>query len=1062
VPTALRLIDGVRWHDAPIAGERAQTLLALLVLHAGDGVSVDRLVAELWGDDPPANPAKALQVVVSRTRSATSAEAVVHTARGYRLGVPADDVDALRLADLVAAARRALADGDPAAARRAAEEAVRLGRGFATTTEPDGDGALGEVRAAAAARAAEASRLLGQALSRGGEHEAALPGLLAAVAADPQDEALLDDLLRSEAAVRGPAAALERYDAYRRGLADRLGTDPGPALQRRQRELLAADRPVRSGLRYDATELVGREDDVRALRAAVRSARVTSIVGTGGLGKTRLAHLLGRDAEQPVVHFVELVGVTAPEDVVAEVGSALGVRDSVAGRRTLTPQQRADIRARTAQLLEESPALLILDNCEHVVGAVADLVAFLVGTVRDLRVVTTSRAPLAIAAERVYPLGQLGEADAAELFRQRALAARPGAALPDDAVSAVVARLDGLPLAIELAAAKVRVMSVEDVGRRLDDRFALLRGGDRTAPERHQTLLAVLDWSWQLLGDGERRALAWLSLFPDGFTLPAAEAQLAGARGVAPGGVLDVVRSLVDQSLVTVVETPHGVRYRMLETVREFGRLRLDEAGDGDAAAAAVRRWAASFALTEGARLDSADQVAAARAMRAEETNLADILRASLADGDVGTATTVLGALGSFWWIAGEEPRILSVATAVNDAVAGWDPPAELVDRTRYALSLVLSSGLVTVGGTRRSHAMSLLRRLGPGDVPTARIVLAEDPDQPGDSLTRLRELCEDPDRRVAALALQYYGHRLENDGDPERTLATAERALSLWRESDGPWARAMLQHHQAQVHAQLGRFQEAARFSAQALPALDDLDARDDAMQSRAILAVAAQERGDLATAERLYDEVRARERGHPTFGGDMLSLAGRAELAFARGEVARGLQGYREAARRMAEARFPGVPVTGIEPWTLMGEASAVTAFARHGRDDEGAELLLVLRDKAVRALGPDQRYLDYPVAGTVLFALGAWGLLRGAVPARDAVRLLVLADRFAYNRFVPTFSWDAITGPAEAAAPGEIAALQAEYGTRRGPDLLAEARALILRAYGEPPGAADPRHM
>ena len=176
----------------------------------------------------------------------------------------------------------------------------------------------------------------------------------------------------------------------------------------------------------------------------------------------------------------------------------------------------------------------------HLVEAVADLVAFLVAACPRLRVVTTTRAPLAISAERVFPLSQLDDDAASELFGQRARAARPGVALDPTTVLSVVRRLDGLPLAIELAAARVRAMSVEDIDRRLDDRFALLRGGDRTAPDRHQTLLAVIDWSWNLLRDTERRSLRWLSTFHDGFSLDGADAVLGHDS-------LDDVRSLVDQ-----------------------------------------------------------------------------------------------------------------------------------------------------------------------------------------------------------------------------------------------------------------------------------------------------------------------------------------------------------------------------------------------------------------------------------------------------------------------------------------------------------------------------------
>ena len=194
--------------------------------------------------------------------------------------------------------------------------------------------------------------------------------------------------------------------------------------------------------------------------------------------------------------------------------------------RDLTAEQLRDVRARIAQSLERAPALLVLDNCEHVIAAVADLVAFLVATVPTLRVVTTTRAPLGISAEQVFPLSQLDTDFALDLFRQRARAARPGVSLPEDVVERIVARLDGLPLAIELAAAKVRGMSVQDIDRRLDDRFALLRGGDQSKPDRHQTLLAVIDWSWNLLTPDERDALQRLSVFHDGFTLDAADVVL--------------------------------------------------------------------------------------------------------------------------------------------------------------------------------------------------------------------------------------------------------------------------------------------------------------------------------------------------------------------------------------------------------------------------------------------------------------------------------------------------------------------------------------------------------
>ncbi len=268
----------------------------------------------------------------------------------------------------------------------------------------------------------------------------------------PADEALLADLLRSEAALRGPAAALERYEGLKRELRKRTGSR------------------TRAG-RYSVSS-------GSCSRSTSRSVVACAM--------TRLAHVLARDAALPVVHVVELVGVSSAEDVIGEVGSALGVRDSISARSTLTPQQRADVRARIAQQLALAPSLLVLDNCEHVVGAVADLVAFLVSNTADPRVLTTSRAPLAIAAEHVYLLGQLQTADAVALFTERAVAASPGVQLDPTALRSIVTQLDGLPLAIELAAAKVRVMSAAEIDRRLEHRFALLRGGDRSAPDRHR------------------------------------------------------------------------------------------------------------------------------------------------------------------------------------------------------------------------------------------------------------------------------------------------------------------------------------------------------------------------------------------------------------------------------------------------------------------------------------------------------------------------------------------------------------------------------------------------
>ena len=469
----------------------------------------------------------------------------------------------------------------------------------------------------------------------------------------------------------------------------------------------------------------------------------------------------------------------------------LGVRDSVSGRRVLTAEERADVRARIAQRLGQSPSLLVLDNCEHLIEGVAELVAFLVSTTAELRVLTTSRAPLAIAAERVYLLGQLEVSDAAQLFCERALAARPTARLSEDVVASIVGRLDGLPLAIELAAAKVRAMSVEEIDERLENRFALLRGGDRSAPDRHQTLLAVIDWSWNLLDDGGRRALRRLALFHDGLSLEA-------AREVLGDDAVDAVQGLVDQSLLSVRETPTGLRYRMLETVREFGRMQLVDAGEDAEARDALRRWATAYARLYGARLPSSEQLAAIDALSAEEVNLADELRGAITGRDVASLVQLLAALGIFWAIRGEHARAhrprrgrgrrgARLAAAARpggrDPRGDDDPDEQLDDRGRGADRPDPSHAAAAGPRVRRRSSP---RRVDQGDDGLR-------PGRPRQLPTPDRGARRRPRPGYGAARVPWLSHARENVGDLAGAVEAASRALALATDDDGPWQSAIL-----------------------------------------------------------------------------------------------------------------------------------------------------------------------------------------------------------------------------------------------------------------------------
>ncbi len=1034
---ALTLLPDVRWHGVPVTGERSQALLAVLAATPDEGVSERRLIDELWGEDGvPANPTKALQVVVSRARTATSADAIARTPHGYRLAVGDTDVSTLR--SHYARATDAERSGDWQGVVNAARPATEL------IISEAGEGELHALRMDALGMRAATRDLLGRGLSALGHHDEALEVL---EASEPTERNVLA-LLRSEAAVRGVPAALERYEQVRERYADELGVDPGPELQAMYAELLARDRPVREGLLYEASRLIGRDSDVAALAETIRTSRVTSIVGPGGLGKTRLAHLMGRLAEQPVVHFVELAGVTSPDGVAVEVGDVLGVREAVASRLAVAAR-RTDLLSRILDQIGTAPALLILDNCEHLVEAVAELVQVLVTRTPALRVLTTTRAPLGIAAERVYQLPQLGLDDAVELFTERATAARPGVRLEPDEVRTLVARLDGLPLAVELAAAKVRVMSVAEIERRLSDRFALLRGGAREVPERHQTLLAVIDWSWNLLDDEQRTALRRLSVFRDGFSL-------TGADTVVGGDAVVPLSALVDQSLVTVLEGTVELRYRQLETVREFGQLRLAEASDELECRRRLRDWAVGFAVDAASRLFGPEQVAMMGEIRAEEGNLIDVLRAALRDRDADAAAALMACLSDFWTIEGSHLKVINLARDVEDVVAEAAVSPSYTNALRTTLVAVAFNTMI-FSDSMEGRAFDRLERLGASDGQTrsevmARVLLIARHSVTGDRLDRLdglEELCRDPNPAVAQIALQWSSQFHENQGDVRRAQECALEALSLADESDGPWTRALVQAQLAGLTMQIGDMADAIGHARAAIPVMEALGADEDAAQLKAVLAVGAMQDGRIDEAQRIFDEIEAADVGAGIFGAAIILLCGRPELELAAGRVEAGLLGYRNAVATLSSRTFPVFgDFPGLEPWVLYTEGAAVAAHVRHGHLDDAEGLRRDLLSKSPNLLVGTAGFLDYPAFGSVLFALAIWELASEPDPERAAraVRLLVYADRFGYNRQMPSLAWEPGLAMAERVMPGEVDRLRAKLEGRKAPELRDEVTDLV----------------
>ena len=1012
VTTELTLLSRVAYRDQEISGPRLRGLLALLAGDLRTGCSAARLVEGLWPDEQPEYPAKALQVLVSRARAQLGSGVIASTPTGYRLSLGEDQVDASAvLLSASASARRSRA-GDHASALAHAEAGLALWQGTA-----GGDGELDDPVSALRAERASTYRSLVRAralaLSRLGRHAEAAEALADLAAERPRDEEVLLELLRCEAATVGPSSALARYEAYRRSLRDELGADPGPALQAVHQQLLQGTAPlVRHGVPHEPNPLLGRDDDIAAVTNLLRTARVASIVGPGGLGKTRLAHAVSRQAEQRIVHLVALAGVTGDDDVAGEVAAALGAGES---RRTPVGQRAAptDLLTGIVGALGPGPALLVLDNCEHVLRGAAELVRVLVSMTKDLRVLTTSRAPLGLSSESVYLLPELSLPTAVELFGQRAHAARPGAELPADAVEEVCRHLDGLPLAVELAAARVRVMSVAEIARRLEDRFALLRGGARDAPERHQTLHAVVDWSWNLLEPAGRVAMRALSVFPGGFTADA-------ARQVLGGGDAADLEHLADQSLLQVADTPAGTRFRMLETVREFSVAEREAAGETDQVVAGFLAWARDFGMAHHEAPFGADPFAAVERIRAEQDNLVHALRLALARADGASVAAAVAVLLGLWIVESRWARVGAVVEEAAPPLSRFRPAPELVEVTRTALvECTLFTFLIE--GPRAARSLLALRRLPPAppDTPmrAAVIVLnaatAEDP-------STLQVLCDSDEPLVAGIADSVVSYLRENQGDLDGALKAAERMLEALEQRKVAWLSALVQCRIAELCLQVERGPEAGHHLRAALPVLERIGAWSDVVGLHWWTVLASLQAGDVDEAERWLERA-APHRAEEPVGVLTYGLGVRAEILLARGEVEGGLRLWRRAVDLLTNAEGPIFDLDmdpSEEPWVLEAKAVAVVAHAQHGRLDlvEGTAAELPRRLSTMLAnpaAKPPPWLVELPVLGALLLALAMVDLDRGARDGderatRSGARLVALAERFRFLRmFQPTMS-------------------------------------------------------
>jgi predicted ATPase len=868
-----------------VAGARLRGLVARLALAGGQPVSTGALAEAVWDYEPPADVGNALQTLVSRARrSLGGAAAVEQSAAGYRLAVAPDDVDALRFERLVA--------------QGAVAEALALWRGPALADAGDFAAPfarrLAELWLEATVTFLTGEADAGRAAARAGELEAL-------VAEHPLHEQLTGLLMRALAAAGRQAGALAAYEALRNRLADELGIDPGPQLQAVHLAVLrgevaaapAAAGPARTNLRAQLTSFVGRQDEVARVRQTLERYRLVTLVGPGGAGKTRLAAEVAAGARgngaggapgsvpdtgwpdgawPEGVWIVELASVTDAADVPQAVLGSVGLRESRLlpdGTQRITSR---DARTRLLEGLAEARALLVLDNCEHLIDACAHLADALLAHSPRLRIVATSREPLGITGESLFVVPPLAEDPAVRLFADRAAAVSPGFTLDGETrplVTDIVRRLDGLPLAIELAAARLRTLPLAEISVRLADRFRLLTGGSRTALPRHRTLRAVVEWSWELLTAAERLLAERFSVFPAGATGAAAAAvcgdgpRADGAAGnaeLAAAEVDELLSSLVDKSLLQPVAD--GTRLRMLETIREYGAERL--AGRGEVGELR-RRHAAHYTALMGEaapRLLTRDQLDWLAALRADHDNILAALRYWCDTQDAGSALSLAVSLSILALLLGNES---DMAEWTGEALAVPGEADQGLRAIAEALHVVTSIMDPAADGTVGAAYPGLAERLDAIDIekyPVAGLlrpvyaVFAKDDERLSGYLDQVRVSGDD---WLAAAGWLMTAGVAENDGRLGEMRRAAAEAVHRYRALGERWGLSTALRTIGNVATLDGDLDGAAAAYTEAGQLLAELGHREDLSQVNLRLAEIAARRGDLARARELSAAARA-----------------------------------------------------------------------------------------------------------------------------------------------------------------------------------------------------------
>jgi len=951
----------------PGAAERA--LMAQLILAPGRTIPATLLVDRLWSETTlPVDPMNALQIRVSKLRRALSEVGLggvfVREGVGYRAEVDPSLVDIHDFESKLRQARsRVPGDGDGPTTDQLElyDAALSLWNGeplsdFATEHWAMAEAArLNELKLAALTERAQTALALGG-------HGEVVTQLEPLVTADPTLESMAGLLMVALYRSSRQADALDVFARTRDALDQDLGLEPSLSLRSLQERVLrqdeslgghtdlaglapvvvpsvrsrAGDNPKATNLPAVVRPLIGRDEQLHVLTGLLSETRLLTLIGPGGAGKTALAlaTVVRVATDYPDGAFgVRLASVNRPDQVPVAVADALAVPlDGAAGK--------ADVRERLVNFLARKHMLLMIDNCEHVVDAVAALIDGILGRCPQVSVLATSREALALPDEVQVAVGPLEvppetavphevlEYHAAQLFTERARAVRPGTVFGEadlSAIGRICRSLDGIPLAIELAAARISAMSPADIAARLDQRFSFLTSGTRTAEARQQTLRATVDWSYDLLNAAEQRGFNRLSVFQGGWTLTAAE-EVVTDPSMQPGDILEVVGRLVERSMV-VAEPGPTTRYRMLETLRQYAAERLTDSGEAGGYATGHANFFRELALRSDVALRGRGQRAALDVLRADQPNLRAALAWLSGPGtDPDGALSMAGSLGLFWHLG----RHLEGREVLSQLLAAHSGGPRARAMALQAVSLVERPRACLVHPSPRCEetareSLELFEQLGdPTRAALSRVLLAVQGVTGADWESHQRSLAEAQDQfdevgepwGSAVIGFVRMETALKT-GDEANAVPIGHAAAAAFRQLDDPWGLSAILYHLGWGLRQFGRYEQAARVLEEAIDVAAAAGLWNTVQWALADLGVGRLHMGDYATAHELFDRAVAASEQVGDGAGEVLATYGRALAAQIDTDWAAARRGYQHAITGFAGLGTPvpqGLSLAGL----------------------------------------------------------------------------------------------------------------------------------------------------